>query len=52
MPVNVVQSAKDEQRWEECKVSVRKAHPGIEKSNKKRFFAMVNGCLQARKGKK
>lgn len=49
MPAGVVKTEKDEERWDECKASVHKAHPKMKESNP-RFYAMVMGCFQRRKG--
>lgn len=50
MPSNVVKTEKDEQRWEECKASVRKSHPGLDEDSE-RFNKIVMGCFERRKGK-
>jgi len=48
MPANVVKTAKDEERWKECKASVSKSHPDLDE-NDDRYYALVMGCFQRRK---
>ena len=48
MPKGIVKTAKDEARWNECKESVRKAHPKLSEENP-RFYKMVMGCFVKRK---
>lgn len=46
MPANAIKTEKDEEKWAECKKSVKKAHPDYEG---KRFYKAVMGCVKVRK---